>query len=129
MGLWTRATLNRYIAIGGGDDEEDADEYSERVEKKYINSAKIIEIAEKHGVYLTTEIVSDGDQVLFMIHNKGSEVRDHFYGGELWNVPNVKDDETFFQRSEDFLKDFLIEFTELSDLEFSPVGKRFIAVS
>jgi len=129
MGLWINATLNRYMPIGSEDEEEDAYDFSERVEKKYIKDTKSLEIAKKYGVYLTTAMVDNGDEILFMIHNKGSEVCDHFYTGGLWDVPDVKDDETFFQRTEDFLKEFIILFPALEDFEFSPVGKRFTAVS
>lgn len=129
MGLWINATLNRYINIGGGDEEEDSYEYSERVKKQYIKDPKSLEIANKYGIYLTTEMVDNDDQVLFIIHNKKSEVRDHIYAGELWDVPEVEDDETFFQRSEDFIKEFVIVFPAFSEEEFSSVGKRFIAVS
>ncbi len=129
MGLWINATLNRYIPIGSEDEEEDAYDYSERVEKKYIKDSKSLELAKKYGIYLTTAMVDNGDEVLFMIHNKGSEVRDHFYTGGLWDVPEVKDDETFFQRTEDFLKEFIILFPAFEGFEFSSVGKRFTAVS
>lgn len=129
MGLWIRATLNRYIPIGGSDEEEDAYEYSERIEKTYIKDPKSLELAKKYGVYLTTTMVNDGDLVLFMIHNKDSEVRDHLYAGELWDIPDVKDDETFFQRTEDFAKEFLLAFPSFEEMEFSSVGKRFTAVS
>ena len=129
MGLWIRATLNRYIPIGGADEEEDAYEYSERIEKTYIKDPKSLELAKKYGVYLTTTMVNDDDLVLFMIHNKDSEVRDHLYAGELWDIPDVKDDETFFQRTEDFAKEFLLAFPSFEEMEFSSVGKRFTAVS
>lgn len=129
MGLWIRATLNRYIPIGGADEEEDAYEYSERIEKTYIKDPKSLELAKKYGVYLNTTMVNDGDLVLFMIHNKDSEVRDHLYAGELWDIPDVKDDETFFQRTEDFAKEFLLAFPSFEEMEFSSVGKRFTAVS
>lgn len=129
MGLWTSATLNRFVNIGGGDEEEDTYDYAERVKKVYIDAPKSREIAKKYGIYLTTEIVNEYSAVLFLIHNKNSEVRDHFYEGELWNVPDVKDDETFFQRSEDFLKEFLILFPVFEEIDFSPVGKRFTAIS
>lgn len=132
MGLWTSATLNRYINFGGPteDDEEDIYDYSKTIEADFIKDPKIREIAEAHGVYLTTEIVNDDEQVLLMIHNKNSEVRSHFYAGELWKVPEVKDDETFFQRSEEFIKE-LIKVSEykIEYSDFSDVGKRFTAVS
>lgn len=129
MGLWISATLNRYTSIGGGNDYEDVYEYSERVEKTYINPSESKKIADKYGVYLETAIVDDYEHVLFMIHNKKSEVRDHFYSGEIYDFPDVKDDETFFQRSEDFIKEFIVVFPDFADYEFSPVGKRFIASS
>lgn len=129
MGLWISATLNRYANIGGGDEGDDSYTYSEGVSKKYIEDPKSLEIAKKYGVYLTTEIVNDGENVLFIIHNKGSEEGGHIYEGELWSLPDVKDDETFFQRSEDFIKEIAIEFPAYSDLSFSRVGKRFTAAS
>lgn len=129
MGLWTSATLNRFVNIGGGDEEEDIYDYAEHVKKTYIDSPKSREIAKKYGVYLTTEIVDEYSAVLFLIHNKNSEVRNHFYEGELWDVPDVKDDDTFFQRTEEFAKEFLLAFPVWGKMNFSPVGKRFTAIS
>ena len=129
MGLWTRATLNRYVDMGGPS-EGDIYEYSEMIEKDLINDPKICELADKYDVYLTTEIVNDHEQVILIIHNKGSEVRNRFFAGELWNIPDVKDDETFFQRSEDFIKEFIkVSVFDFDYSEFSDVGKRFTAVS
>lgn len=129
MGLWTSATLNRFVNIGGGDEEEDIYDYAKHVKKTYIDAPKSREIAKKYGVYLTTEIVDEYSAVLFLIHNKNSEVRDHFYEGELWDVPDVKDDDTFFQRTEEFAKEFLLAFPVCGKMNFSPVGKRFTAIS
>lgn len=132
MGLWTSATLNRYINFGGPTEDDDINiyQYSEMIYDDFIKDPKMREIAEAHGVYLTTEIVNDDEQVLLMIHNKNSEVRNHFYAGGLWKVPEVKDDETFFQRSEEFIKE-LIKVSEhkIEYSEFSDVGKRLTAVS
>lgn len=132
MGLWTSATLNRYINFGGPteDDEEDIYEYSEMIEADFIKDPKMRELSHKYDVYLTTEIVNDDMQVFLLIHNKNSEVRNHFYAGELWNVPDVKDDETFFQRSEEFIKEFIkLSKFKIEYSDFSAVGKRFTAVS
>lgn len=128
MGLWINATLNRYIVISEGYEEYNH-EFAEWIEKKYIKALKTRKLANKYDVYLSTEVTDDYNRVLLMIHNKGSEVRNHFYASELWDIPEVKDDETFFQRSEDFLKEFGIVFPDFADIEFGPVGKRFTAAS
>lgn len=128
MGLWISATLNRYATIGGRGNK-DVYKHSEYIEKTYIYYPESQKIADKYGVYLETAIVDDYEQVLLIIHNKRSEVRDHLYSGEIYDLPDVKDDETFSQRSEDFIKEFVIAFPELADVEFSPAGKRFIASS
>ena len=104
MGLWISATLNRYTSIGGGNDYEDVYEYSERVEKTYIDPSESKKIADKYGVYLETAIVDDYEHVLFMIHNKKSEVRGHLYSGEIYDFPDVKDDETFSNAQKILLK-------------------------
>lgn len=129
MGLWTSATLNRYIKIGAGDDDQDIYDYKEEIEKNFVENSNVVKLTEKHGIYLTTEIVDDYKNLLFIIHNKGSEVRSHFFADGFFNLPEVKDDETFFQRTEDFLKDFIDLFPHLNSIAFSPVGKRLTAVS
>ena len=99
------------------------------LKKLTLTLRKAKKIADKYGVYLETAIVDDYEHVLFMIHNKKSEVRGHLYSGEIYDFPDVKDDETFSQRSEDFIKEFIVAFPDFADYEFSPVGKRFIASS
>lgn len=129
MGLWTSATLNRYIKIGAGDDDQDIYDYQEKIEKDFIEDSNVIKLTEKYGVYLTTRIVDDYQNILFIIHNKDSEVSSHFFADGFFDLPEVKDDETFFQRTEDFIKDFIVLFPHLNSIAFSPVGKRLTAVS
>lgn len=42
MGLWTSATLNRFVNIGGGDEEEDIYDYAKHVKKLTLMHQKVV---------------------------------------------------------------------------------------
>jgi len=126
MELMAIATLNRYINFDDPNDDEDEDfDYVELIEKTYINNTKSRELCNKYGIYLTTLRIDNDSLILIMIHDRESAVRIPLYKGELFKFPDIKDDETFFQRTEDFLKEFTISFPDFEDIDFGPVGKRF----
>jgi len=130
MGFYTTTSLNRYANLGHPSENDDSlSDYWERIHDTYIENQKSLEIAKKHGVSLSVETSQECYQLLFVIHNEGSEITNHFYEDEFWDLPDIKDDETFFQRSEDFIKEFVSVFPEFEGCEFGTVGKRFSASS
>lgn len=130
MGFYTTTSLNRYANLGSpGENDDSLGDYWERINDTYIENEKSLELAQKYGVSLSVETSQERYQLLFVIHNAGSEIQSHFYADEFWDLPDVKDDETFFQRSEDFIKEFVSAFPEFEGCEFGTVSKRFSASS
>jgi len=127
MGFYTTTSLNRYANLGcPGENDNSLGDYWVRI-NDIIKNEKSLEIAQKYGVSLSVRISQEHYQLLLIIHNEGSKINNHFYEDEFWDLPNVKDDETFWQRSEDFIREFVSIFPEFKNYEFGAVGKRFYA--
>lgn len=118
MGLYITNSLNRIADIEGDDDDYyDLSEKLEKIAKKYNLGTKI----SAYGCH---------ESSYFVIHNNEEEGRSyHLYEGHFIDLPTVEDDETFLQRSEDFIKEASDIYKDFKQLKFGNSVKRMFISS
>lgn len=85
---------------------------------------KIALIAEKYGFVIDLNFANDGNYIYLTIHHS-DPVDIILYQKEILDLPNIKEDEQFYNKTEDFIMEASTVFPILKRLSFSSPGKRF----
>jgi len=122
MSIWTRASLNRIALIGECSDYD----YNE-LENNYIEPLK--DLCEEFNLSIEYAPKDSYSTYYLVIHNNGSETGDTYYDGDISDLPVIRNDDTFYQRTEDFIKKAIEIVPEIKDLKFEEAKARVFTFS
>lgn len=92
-------------------------------------SDKIYSIAKKYNLYVDINSANEGEYLYLSIHNS-KPILIKFYSEEILDLPNIENDESFYDRSENFIVESESVFLGIKKMSFSSPGNRiFISAS
>lgn len=84
---------------------------------------KIAIIAKKYGFFMDLNSANNGDYIYLTIHcSKPTDII--LYKKEILDLPDIKEDEEFYAKTEDFIIEASTIFPTMKRLSFSSPGKR-----
>lgn len=117
MGLYTTNSLNRVALIKKDKNDYDILEEEEKIEA----------LCKKYDVEVNVKSLSYPSTYYFVIHNNKGLSNSQLYAGSFLSIPFVEDDETFLQRSDEFIKEASKFFKQIEVLQFGePIKRMFI---
>lgn len=135
MSVYVIATLSRLAQINNYDDYEEMEDdgkfsYDTPFEKIFITPLK--DIAKKHGILIEQkegQNYSYDGVYIALINNLNNNDSLCLPSYDIVDLPIVSDDNTFYERTEAFIKEASDIIPEFKEFKFGEVGKRLFTFS
>lgn len=125
MSIYTEMSLNRILIIkNDGDQDENEDFFDESYQKYFLD---ILSIVKEYNI--ETVVCFLEGKLCLVIHNNIGKTVLGLSSGEVYDLPDIPDDETFEQRSTNFIKLLKEKYPEVSNFEELPIKKRIFTFS